>query len=348
MKKLIRLPAEWEEQDAVQLIWPDEQTPWYDLPSVQACYVRIISTILKYENVLLVCRNVESVRKHLASEGVDVGNIVFFECPMNDTWARDSGAISVYAGSNKHIVDFIFNGWGLKFASDLDNQINRKMYRGGVFRPEVIYDPGAPIVLEGGSFDTDGQGCIMLTSSCQLSLNRNECLLNKREVGRFLNLWLGIGRRLWLDHGGIIGDDTDGHVDTLARFCSPDTIVYVKCGDPSDPSFKELKAMEADLKRLRTAAKTSYQLVPLPLPEPTFLDGYRLPATYANFLIVNGAVLMPGYGQPSDAVAAGTLTEQFPGRKLEVIDCRPLLSGHGSLHCVTMNYPKGWINFDRK
>jgi agmatine/peptidylarginine deiminase len=269
----------------------------------------------------------------------------FFECPMNDTWARDCGGISVWEGGDKAVVDFIFNGWGLKFASNLDNRITSRMFRGGVFSADVGYESAAPFVLEGGGIDTDGNGTLMTTSSCQLSMNRNGHCNGKRDAGKWLGFWLGTGRRLWLDHGGIPGDDTDGHVDTLARFCPDDTVAYVRCDDREDEAFPELDAMEKDLERFRTKSGKPYRLLPLPFPKPSFLDGYRLPASYANFLVVNGGVLVPGYRQPSDDVAAETLSAAFPGRKVVTVDCMPLLSGHGSLHCVTMNYPKGWIEF---
>ena len=195
-----------------------------------------------------------------------------------------------------------------------------------------------PFVLEGGSIDTDGCGTLMATSECLCSLNRNEYMSQER-IEKYLCQAFGLRRILWLDHGGIVGDDTDSHVDILARFCSEDTIAYTTCDDPSDPNYSPLKDMEEQLKTFRTLDGKPYKLIPLPLPDAMYLDDYRLPASYANFLVVNGAVLIPGAASAKDNVAAAQLAKAFPGRKVEIIDCRPLLSGHGGLHCITMNYP---------
>ena len=340
----MRLPAEWEKQAFVQLTWPHRDTAWYELPKVLDCYVNVASAIVRYEPLLIVCRSEEECRKDLTQRGVNPQNwpVRFVEAPLNDTWARDHGAISVWGDQGeKCIEDYVFNGWGLKFGADLDNQITRTLFRKGVFAPDVRYADMRPFVLEGGSIDTDGAGTLLATSECLCSLNRNEYLAQE-EIEEKLKTAFGLERILWLDHGGIAGDDTDSHVDILARFCSEDTIAYTCCEDPSDENYVPLKEMEEELKRFRTLEGKPYRLVPLPLPEALYLDDYRLPASYANFLIVNGAVLMPGAGSPLDQVAAGRLRTAFPGRKVEIIDCRALLSGHGGLHCITMNYPEGW------
>jgi agmatine/peptidylarginine deiminase len=238
-------------------------------------------------------------------------------------------------------MDFVFNGWGLKFGADLDNQITRAVFRKGAFAPDVRYLDMRPFVLEGGSIDTDGAGTLLATSECLCSLNRNEYLAQE-EIEEKLKTAFGLERILWLDHGGIVGDDTDSHVDILARFCGPETIAYTACDDESDENYAALKAMETQLKTFRTLDGKPYNLVPLPLPDALYLDDYRLPGSYANFLIINGAVLIPGANSPKDAVAAARLQKVFPDRQVEIIDCRALLSGHGGLHCITMNYPKGY------
>ena len=199
-----------------------------------------------------------------------------------------------------------------------------------------------PYVLEGGSIDSDGCGTMLTTTECLCSVNRNE-YLSKEEIEEELCGAFGLQRILWLDHGTIIGDDTDSHVDILARFCSPDTIAYMQCTDPDDPHYEPLALMERQLREFRTLEGKRYNLIPLPLPEPLYLDDYRLPASYANFLIVNGGVLLPGAGSPMDEVARKRLQEAFPDREVVVIDCRPLLSGHGSLHCITMQFPEGFL-----
>ena len=340
----MRLPAEWEKQGFVQLTWPHPDTEWYDLPHVLDCYVNVARAITRYEPLLIVCRDIRECKADMAARDFDPSAlpIRMVECPLNDTWARDHGAISVWGdGGQKCIEDFVFNGWGLKFASWLDNQITRRIFDAGVFQADVQYRDMRPYVLEGGSIDTDGAGTLMATSECLLSLNRNE-QLSRGEVERKLKEAFGLQRILWLDHGSIAGDDTDSHVDILARFCSPDTIAYTACENEADENYASLKAMEEQLRSFRTLDGKPYKLIPLPLPEPMYLDDYRLPASYANFLIVNGAVLMPGAASALDQVAASALQSAFPDRKVEIIDCRALLSGHGGLHCITMNYPAGW------
>ena len=339
----MRLPAEWEKQGFVQLTWPHKDSLWYEVEKVQACYTEIARTILRYEPLVVVGRDIAEIQADLARNGLtDQAGIRFYEAPINDTWARDHGAISVYGDQGeKCILDFVFNGWGLKFAADLDNQITRAMVRAGAFTPDVRYQDMRPFVLEGGSIDTDGAGTLLTTSECLGSLNRNE-YLTRQEIEEKLKHAFGLQRILWLDHGGIAGDDTDSHVDILARFCGPDTIAYTSCDDEADENYVALKAMEEQLRTFRTLDGKPYRLIPLPLPDALYLDDYRLPGSYANFLIVNGAVLMPGACSPKDEVAAAQLKLAFPDRDVVVIDCRPLLSGHGGLHCITMQYPLGW------
>lgn len=340
----MRLPAEWEKQGFVQLTWPHEDTEWYELPKVLDCYVNVVQAIIRYEPLLVVCRDLAECKADMAARGFSPEGkpIRFAVSPLNDTWARDHGAISVWGDhGEKCIEDFVFNGWGLKFGAWLDNQITRNIFRAGAFAQDVKYLDMRPFVLEGGSIDTDGAGTLMATTECLCSVNRNE-QLSREQIEEHLKTAFGLERILWLDHGGIVGDDTDSHVDILARFCSLDTIAYTCCDNPSDENYAPLKTMEEQLRSFRTLDGKPYRLVPLPLPEPLYLDDYRLPASYANFLIVNGGVLMPGAGSPLDNVAASRLQEVFPDRKVEIIDCRALLSGHGGLHCITMNYPDGW------
>lgn len=345
----MRLPAEWERQSGVQLTWPHCETEWFELEKVLECYVEIAFNILRFEPLMIVTRDVQECKADIARIAsfkgleIDLDMIRFQECPLNDTWARDHGGISVSGDDGqKYLYDFVFNGWGLKFASDLDNQITKTIYSNGAFQEDVVGVDMRPYVLEGGSIDSDGCGTMLTTTECLCSNNRNE-YLSQEEIEQELTGAFGLSRILWLDHGVIIGDDTDSHVDILARFCSPDTIAYVQCTDPDDPHYEPLAAMEKQLRSFRTLEGGRYNLIPLPLPEPLYLDDYRLPASYANFLIINGAVLLPGAGSPLDEVARQRLQEAFPDREVIVIDCRALLSGHGSLHCITMQYPEGYI-----
>lgn len=338
----MRLPAEWEPQGFIQLTWPHEDTDWYDLPYVLDCYVAVARAIVKYEPLLVVCRSRQECLQDMSARGFVPGdNVRLVECPLNDTWARDHGAVSVMDGKEKYILDFVFNGWGMKFGADLDNQITRTIYKKGVFASGIHYRDMRPFVLEGGSIDTDGEGTLLTTSECLCSVNRNE-YLDRRGIEDKLKESFGLKRILWLDHGGIVGDDTDSHVDILARFCSKDTIAYTCCEDSADANYKPLKAMEKQLQGFRTLEGKPYRLVPLPLPDALYLENYRLPASYANFLILNGAVLIPGAGSKKDEIARERLQAVFPDRQVEVIDCRALLSGHGGLHCITMNYPAGY------
>lgn len=348
----MRIPAEWERQSGVQLTWPHRDTEWHEIDRVLECYVDIARNILDFEPLMIVARDIEEAKADIAQVcartgmTLDVEKIRFYEAPLNDTWARDHGGISVSGeGGEKYLYDFVFNGWGLKFASDLDNQLTRTIFNQGAFNDDVLGVDMRPFVLEGGSIDTDGCGTMLTTASCLCSVNRNEYLTREEIEGELMSAF-GLDRVLWLERGAVIGDDTDSHVDILARFCSPDTIAYLKCEDASDPNFAELDAMEKQLETFTTADGRPYRLVPLPLPDALWLDDYRLPASYANFLIVNGGVLVPGADSPKDEIVRERLQEVFPDREVRVIDCRPLLSGHGSLHCVTMQFPEGYLRTD--
>jgi agmatine deiminase len=262
-------------------------------------------------------------------------------CPIatNDTWARDFGPITVFENGSPLLLDFGFNAWGLKFPADLDNRITANLARIGAFGHCPVHVPG--LILEGGSLDSDGNGTLLTTSACLLSPNRNPHL-DRAGIEQALCDHLGARRVLWLEHGALAGDDTDAHIDTLARFCPDDTIVHVCCDNPADEHCAELTAMATELRTFRTVRGAPYRLVPLPWPQPCHdADGHRLPATYANFLAINEAVLVPTYNVPQDATALQILAEVFPDREIIGIDCRPLIVQHGSLHCVTMQIPQG-------
>jgi agmatine deiminase len=329
------LPAEWALQSAVQLTFPHENTDWADvLEEVLPCFVAIAETISRFQPVLIVCKNAESTKALLQKANQD--NLLFAEIDSNDTWARDHGGITVLENGKPRVLDFVFNGWGLKYPADKDNLITRHLYNMGVFDAEFQH---GGIVLEGGGIESDGEGTLLTTAECLLSPNRNPHL-SKAEIEAYLKACLGLRRVLWLHHGYLAGDDTDSHIDTLARFCSSDTIAYVQCLDAADEHFGALRSMAAELQSFRTLSGQPYRLVPLPWPDPCYdAGGERLPATYANFLIVNGAVLVPTYRVPQDAEALSLFKELFPRREIIGIDCRPLIGQHGSLHCVTMQYP---------
>lgn len=332
------LPAEWHPQSGVQLTWPHEATDWASmLKEVQECFIQIADAVSQKELVLIVTPNMEEVKVQISGK-VNMENIRFFECETNDTWARDHGAITLLDAQSPILSDFCFNGWGMKFASNYDNLITRNLYKAGYLHGK--YMNCLDYVLEGGSIESDGKGTLLTTSGCLLSYNRND-KLNRVEVETYLRSKLHVNRILWLDYGYLSGDDTDSHVDTLARFCPNDTIAYVQCKNTNDEHYRALKQMEEQLSSFRTSEGKPYRLLPLPMPEAIIEDGERLPATYANFLIINGAVLYPTYNQyENDKLAADILAEAFPGREIIGIDCQVLIKQHGSLHCVTMQYPK--------
>lgn len=338
-----RLPAEWERQSGVQLTWPHphgDWAPWLD--QVEPVFVEIAFHISQSETLLLVCYDAPHqarVLALLAARGVETNRVQSHISPSNDTWARDHGAISVLEDGSPLLLDFTFNGWGQKFESALDNELSRRLHRLAAFDGTDMET--VDLVLEGGGIETDGQGTLLTTSSCQLSPMRNP-QLDRAAVERRLCETLGVERVLWLQHGHLEGDDTDSHIDTLARFADPATIVYVACEDPDDSHYADLKAMEAELQGLRQANGEAYRLVPLPWPAAKYdEDGQRLPASYANFLIINGAVLAPTYRDPADARALETLRRCYPEHRVIGIDCLPLIYQYGSLHCVTMNYIDG-------
>ena len=322
-----RLPAEWEPQEGVQLTWPHARTDWTPmLDEITAVYHQMAREIAELERLMVVAPE---------DAAYDMLRIV---CDTNDTWARDHGFISLVDDQgHRRLLDYCFNGWGEKFPAGLDNAINRRLYDLGEITGEYV--DCLDFVLEGGSIESDGKGTVFTTSSCLLAPHRNQPL-TKAQIEERLKHDLCAERILWIDYGHLTGDDTDGHIDTLVRICPDDTIIYVGCDDPEDEQYEDLRRMEAQLTTFRTLDGRPYRLKKLPLPRPIYEDDDRLPATYANFLVINGAVLCPTYGQSDlDDEALCTIGEAFPGRDIIGIDCRPVIRQHGSLHCCTMQYP---------
>ena len=332
------LPAEWAPQSGVQLTWPHAGTDWaYMLDEVQACFLRIAREIAARQRLLIVTPDPDDVKRQMAGT-VRMDNVRLVQCPTNDTWARDHGAITLLCDGRPRLLDFKFNGWGLKFAADKDNLITRRLVEAGALHG--AYENRLGFVLEGGSIESDGRGTLLTTSECLLSPNRNG-QMTQAEIDAYLRRTFGVRQVLWLDHGYLAGDDTDSHIDTLARLCPQDTIAYVKCTDPQDEHYPALGRMEAQLQTFRTLRGEPYRLLALPMADAVVEDGERLPATYANFLVLNTAVLYPTYAQPdNDRRAAEVLAQAFPGREIVGLDCRALIRQHGSLHCVTMQYPE--------
>ncbi len=343
------LPAEWEPQCGIQLTWPHDKTDWKPyLDEITNTYVELTRAIAKHEKVIIATPHASDV-KALIENCLDkqlIPNIHIYPCPTNDTWARDHGGITLVPrskaekGRQRHrVLDFRFNGWGKKFAHENDNLISSRLFAHKDF--DVTIDSHNDFVLEGGSIESDGNGTIMTTSMCLLAPNRNQPL-TRQEIELQLMLRLHAERIVWLEHGNLIGDDTDGHIDTIVRFAPNDTLVYVGCDDEQDEQFEDFKALEQQLKTLRTMDGKPYRLIKLPMPDAIFDDGDRLPATYANFVIINEAVIVPTYRQPQkDAEAVAAIRQAFPGRETIGIDASAVVRQHGSLHCITMQYPEG-------
>lgn len=336
------LPAEWHQQSGVQLTWPHKQTDWAALlDEVIPCFVAIAHEVLKREMLLIVCVDAQEVRSQLGLVCED--RLLLREMDTNDTWARDHGGITVFENGVPTILDFVFNGWGMKFAAQHDNLITRRLFLSHTFVPTVTCVNMQPFVLEGGSIESDGEGTLLTTTECLGSVNRNE-YLNQEQLAYHLKEMFGANRILWLENGYLAGDDTDSHIDTLVRFCNTNTLAYVQCTDCADEHWGELQAMEQELQAFRTAQGLPYNLVALPMADAVYAHGERLPATYANFLILNGAVLVPFYESEKDELARVALQRVFPDREVVGINCLPLIKQHGSLHCVTMQYPEGVLN----
>ena len=337
------LPAEWHKQSLIQLTWPHKDTDWACmLEEVNACFLKIAYEVLKRQNLLIVAPDPDSIRNSIDNYGADIQKLITSKINTNDTWARDHAFITLLKeDATPLLLDFCFNGWGMKFAANYDNQINNELYfHHPVLKGEYVFCRN--FILEGGSIESDGKGSLLTTEQCLLAKNRNE--MNRQEVEDFLKETFNLKQVLWLKHGYLAGDDTDSHIDTLARFCSTNTIAYVKCDDKEDEHYEALRAMEEQLKTFRTLAGEPYRLLALPMVDKIEENCERLPATYANFLIMNDAVLYPTYNQPANDRKAGEVLQQaFPKHEIVGIDCRALIKQHGSLHCVTMQYPQGVI-----
>lgn len=333
--------AEWEKQCAIQLTWPHKNSDWdYCLDDVIHNFVELAHTIIRFENLIIVTDDEQLTRTQLGAD-TDFSRIKFFTIPSNDTWARDHNVLSVNDNGRKKVINFVFNGWGMKFASNKDNQIAPNLNAQNCFAEDVEF-VSSRIALEGGAVDFDEYGNMLSTTECLCSKNRNE-FLSWNELNDEISQDLLYAKCMALEHGALEGDDTDSHVDTLARFCNNETIAYVKCYDEKDSHYADLQAMEKELKSLKNYKGEPYKLIELPLPDAVYEDGERLPATYANFLIINGAVLVPTYNQEKDKVALERLQKIFPNREVIGIDCQTLIRQHGSLHCVTMQYPESYL-----
>ena len=338
----LRFPAEWEPQDAVLLAWPHNLTDWQPLlDQVTRVYIELARQISRFECVVIVTPQPETVRSILIKEGIDLSAIVIIKIATNDTWIRDFGPITVFSGKQPQLLDFTFDGWGNKFTADKDNRVTATL--AGTALLKNCHHRKVDLTLEGGSIESDGLGTLLTTSACLLNPNRNPHL-SKTAIEKKLRQNLGCNHILWLDHGWLAGDDTDAHIDTLARFGPNETILYVSCDDSADEHYPDLKKMESQLCQFRTKEGKPFHLVPLPWPQAKYAKEGRLPATYANYLVLNGAVLVPVYNDPADDMALKALAGVFPERKVIALDCQTIIRQHGSLHCITMQLPQGTLS----
>lgn len=342
------LPPEWAPQSAVMLTWPHPGTDWADiLNDVEPVFEHIARTILRFEHLVISCEHVvrlqvleRELNEYAAREAL-TGRVIAVPAPSDDTWARDHGPIGVRTPEGVALLDFRFNAWGGKFSWEKDNALSQHLANFRAFGNTPLQP--VDFILEGGSIESDGAGTLLTTSECLLSSSRNPAS-DRAAIEQTLAELMGADRILWLNHGYLAGDDTDSHIDTLARFCAPDHICYVACPDVADEHYSALAAMEEELQEFRQRDGSPYKLTALPWPDPVFgIGGERLPATYANFLIINGAVLLPVYGVPQDDQAVTIMAGIFPDREIIPIDCRLLIHQHGSLHCVTMQLPEGVV-----
>ena len=330
----MKLPAEWEKQEFVQLVFPHEQTDWNEyLDESIKTFVEIAQTISKYQKCLIVAKNLS----HIKSLFQNKKNLIFVKIDSDDTWSRDFGGITVEDNGEFTVLDFKFNAWGKKFSYKLDNQITQQLKLKGLLKS--YKHKSIPFVLEGGAIESNGIGIILTTTKCLMEKNRNPHL-TQNTIEKKLIEYLGAKKVLWLNSGYLEGDDTDSHIDTLARFVSADTIVYQSCDDENDIHYEELKKMEKELLNFTQLNGSKFKIVSLPWIEAKYDGTDRLPATYANFLIINNAVLVPVYGDKNDDNAIAIFKKLFPKRDILGIDCQTLIRQHGSLHCVTMQYPK--------
>lgn len=335
-----RLPAEWEPQKAIMLTWPTEDSDWREqLEAIQQIYIVLAHNISQYQEVIIVYTtkaHKNRIVELLEKKHCNIKNIHFYQSDINDTWARDHGPITVKCENENKILDFTFNGWGNKFDAKLDNLITKNLYQQNAFSNNEY--ERIDFVFEGGAIESNGEGLLMTTTTCLLNPNRNGSI-TRDKVEAALRAHINFEKMLWLENAYLVGDDTDGHIDMLARFCNSNTICYMNPTDAEDPNYTALKALEKELLHFAEQAEHSFQVIPLPLPSPVFYHGNRLAASYCNFLITNKQVIVPIYGVPEDKQALTILQELFHARKVIGIDARAAIAQGGSLHCLTMQIP---------
>ena len=338
----VLLPAEWRPQSATLLAWPHARSDWdASLDAIESVYRDMARAISEHQPLLVIAYDADHerhVRSQLAQAHATLDRCRVSIAPTNDTWVRDSAPLTILRNDQPVLLDFKFNGWGNKYAHQHDNALSQHLWQQHAFNhlPIEAHD----LVLEGGSIEVDGAGTLLSTTACLLAATRNPTL-SRTQIEQRLSELLGIHRILWLEHGYLAGDDTDSHIDMLARFCDESTIAYVRCDDPQDEHFAALTKMEKQLQSFHQVNGAPYHLIPLPWPRAKFnTDGQRLPASYANFLIINDAVLVPTYQDPADNVALELIAHAFKNRRVIAIPSLALIAQRGGIHCATMQFPR--------
>jgi agmatine deiminase len=335
------MPAEWATHKSTWFSWPHNTDTWPMDGKYQAmikAYCEIISTLAKYEevNINVGDAQLETKAKFFLKENgnSDLSNIKFHHFKTNDAWCRDHGPIFVKDENNKNIaLDWEYNAWGGKYPPfDDDNKIPSLVAN---YRNIPLFSP--KIIMEGGSLEVNGKGTLLTTKACLLNKNRNPHL-SQTQIEEYLQKYLGVVNILWLNDG-IIGDDTDGHIDDLSRFTDENTIVTVVESNPKDENYEILQENLHTLKTLKDQEGNPFKIVELPMPEAVIQDELRLPASYANFLIANGVVLVPIFKDKNDMLALKILQSLFPDRKVIGINCRELVWGLGTIHCLSQQEP---------
>ena len=338
----LRFPAEWEPQSGVMLSWPHQYSDWQtSLEEIEPVYIHLCKAISEHELCLILCydnAHRDHVLQALRANDVALSNCHTIVCQTNDTWCRDYAPISTCMNSHTALNNFVFDGWGEKYEAGLDNAVSTQLHALGIFNNIKMLHHD--VVLEGGSVESNGAGTLLTTSHCLLKRHPDK---DKATIEHLLGVTLGVQRTLWLDHGQISGDDTDSHIDNLARFVNEQTIVYATCEDNTHPDYHALQSMQQQLQDFRQPDGAAYRLIPLPLPEPVKVAGEQLPASYVNFLIINDAVIVPLFNQPADTTAIAILQDCFPERHILGVDSRALIKQYGGIHCATMQFPKGFI-----
>lgn len=346
MPTSVYLPPEWAQQHAIILGWPIASTDWSkQMPAVENLYLQLMALITPFEKVLLIAPldQHDYVHSRLQQADLPSEQIALINAPYNDTWLRDTGPITVWDNNNQPLfVDFEFNGWGEKHKFIQDNLMTRHLLQDPQFKRLYGFDQAQSIqpgfILEGGSIEVNGAGLLLTSKQCLLNPNRGQ--RTQADITEKLKNALGVQEVLWVSHGHVEGDDTDSHIDTLARFSAEKQVCYQTCDEIAYPGYAELKALEQELQEIMTPR--GIELIPLPWPDPCYSpEGLRMPATYANFLIMNQQIIVPQYNVPQDAEAINCLSRCFPTRKVVGLNCRPLIRQGGSLHCITMQLPAG-------